>query len=458
MTTRAGLYSRVSSDMQLSGHSLDAQRRGLHDACTLRGYTIALEETDEALSARSDRIELRPGLSRLLDAVRERRIDVLMVHSLDRLARNVMTTLTVFKLLAEHQCAFVSLTESIDYTTPEGKLQLTILGAFCAYFSDNLAKHVSKGKAERVAQGKHNNSLPTGYSKDASGAVVFDPATVDTVRGIWQMATEGLTMRQIGRAVGMASTTVKTILENRFYCGAVRYHKTWQPGQHPALIDAATFDAAWTQRIANRRLGSRPPQARHVYTFGGLLTCARCGSHLTGDHQGAYYICSGRRFHSCDQPMVRDDVLCAQFAGLLSRLAVPQDAIADAVAQLPAPRVVDVAGLARRLDRLRDLFELGDLARSEYVRRRDEIRASIAQAEQVTASVQLDSLAARVRELAGLWADGDKGARQRITATLVQDILVDGKAIVALRPHGQFVPLLALFWPPAERQAYYSVR
>ena len=55
---------------------------------------------------------------------------------------------------------FISLSEHIDYSTPEGMLQLMILAAFAAYFSDMLSKHTSKGKGERAAQGLYNGDIP----------------------------------------------------------------------------------------------------------------------------------------------------------------------------------------------------------------------------------------------------------------------------------------------------------
>ena len=63
-----------------------------------------------------------------------------MVHSLDRWSRNLRVTLDTFKRLADHKVAFVSITENIDYSTPEGRLFIAMIGAFAQYFSDSLSK------------------------------------------------------------------------------------------------------------------------------------------------------------------------------------------------------------------------------------------------------------------------------------------------------------------------------
>jgi hypothetical protein len=263
-------------------------------------------------------------------------------------------------------------------------------------------------------------------------------------------------MRQIGRALGLPAGTVRTILQNRFYLGEVRYRNLWRPGHHPALIDPATFDAAGAMRLVNRRAGSSPPGS-HTYAFGGLLTCAACGYHLTGNHGGRYYLCIGRGGHDCTQRMAREDMLVEQFAGLLRRLALPDDEVAALVDHQPAPVAVDVAALGRRLDRLQDMYEMGDIGRGEYAQRRDALRLQIAAAEDAPDTMDLPALSARLRDLAGAWTAATSPDRQHMAATLVSDMLVEDRRIVAIRPHPAWAPLCDLAWRRSERAEYYDV-
>lgn len=156
-------YVRRSSLMQKDNYSIEAQKRAIRDECTRRGLPDPVFYEDDERSARSEQIAKRPAFRRLLEDVEAGYVQVVMVHTLDRWSRNVMVTLQTFRLLAEKQTAFLSLSERIDYSTPEGRLQLTILAAFAAYFSDMLSKHTSKGKGERAAQGLHNGDVPFGY-------------------------------------------------------------------------------------------------------------------------------------------------------------------------------------------------------------------------------------------------------------------------------------------------------
>ena len=120
-------YVRRSSEMQKENYSIDAQKRAIRDACKLRGLPEPLFYEDDERSARGEQIGKRPAFERLLDDIQAGRVQVVIVHTLDRWSRNVMVTLQSFRILAEHHTAFISLSEHIDYSTPEGRLQLTIL-------------------------------------------------------------------------------------------------------------------------------------------------------------------------------------------------------------------------------------------------------------------------------------------------------------------------------------------
>ena len=59
----------------------------------------------------------------------------------------------------------VPFTQEIDYSKPEGKLFMTMLGAFGQYFSDALSGHTKKGMKERAQQGLFNGAHPFGYER-----------------------------------------------------------------------------------------------------------------------------------------------------------------------------------------------------------------------------------------------------------------------------------------------------
>jgi DNA invertase Pin-like site-specific DNA recombinase len=463
LTLRAALYSRVSTEQQREGYSLDAQRRALHDACTARTYTIALETTDEGISARSERIEKRPGLTAALDAVKARQVDVLLVHSLDRLSRNVMVTLTVFRILADNHVAFVSLSEAISYDTPEGKLQLVILGAFASYFSDNLAHHVTKGKGERATQGKNNASTcALGYHR-VDGVIVPDPDTAPLVKRLFAMAAEGCTLRQLRDESAAAGylrhvSGFSPLLHNRLYLGQVQHHGVWYAGSHEPIVDPTIFALAEQSLASNRRTASHPPTYR-AYLFGALLTCALCGEHYhaqTPQQRGPVYVCGGRWAGSaCAQRGVGEARLIAQIPPLLARLAPPDDALRRIAGRPAGERSrPDVATVERQIERLRDTYVLGDTPRDVYLRERDRLRSLLEVREQSPA-VDLAAVAAFMRDLPAHWQDADATERRHLLTSLFSDILMRDRTIVAVKPQPSVAPYVALLLPADTRDGYY---
>jgi DNA invertase Pin-like site-specific DNA recombinase len=78
----------------------------------LRVSSLYASTVTEGNSGRYDEIAKRPGFKAMLEAIGRREADVVVVHTLDRWARNVLVTLTAFKTLGDAQCAFVSLTRT----------------------------------------------------------------------------------------------------------------------------------------------------------------------------------------------------------------------------------------------------------------------------------------------------------------------------------------------------------
>ncbi len=84
-------------------------------------------------------------------------------------------------------------------------LQLTILAAFAAYFSDMLAKHTSKGKGERAAKGLYNGDVPFGYRwTGPKSPPEFDPDEFPGLRMIGELRMKGETAEKIADAVNAA--------------------------------------------------------------------------------------------------------------------------------------------------------------------------------------------------------------------------------------------------------------
>ena len=118
---------------------------------------------EEGKSAHVDAIGKRPVFRQLLDDAGKHQFDVVVVHTLDRWARNLKVMLESLSILAKCGVSIASISENIDYSTPQGKLFTQMLGSFAEYFSGSLSNHVTKGMDQRAFEGRHVGGIPFGY-------------------------------------------------------------------------------------------------------------------------------------------------------------------------------------------------------------------------------------------------------------------------------------------------------
>ena len=147
--TRVAIYTRVSTEDQ----STRTQEHELRQYAKNRGWTMQRIYTDHGFSGASEK---RPALDELLRETRKRKFDVVLVWKFDRFARSVQHLLKALSTFDENKVAFISHTESVDTSTPMGRLVFTILGAV-AEMERSLIQ-------ERVKAGVRNADKP-GFSR-----------------------------------------------------------------------------------------------------------------------------------------------------------------------------------------------------------------------------------------------------------------------------------------------------
>jgi DNA invertase Pin-like site-specific DNA recombinase len=143
---RAGVYVRVSTD----GQDTEMQESELKEYCARRGWEEILYRDRGQSGAKQD----RPALNSLLADVRKRRVDVILVWSLDRLARSLKQLLTISEECRSLGVDLVSLRQNIDTTLPAGRLTFQILGAVAEFERSLLVERVRSGMAQARRAGK----------------------------------------------------------------------------------------------------------------------------------------------------------------------------------------------------------------------------------------------------------------------------------------------------------------
>ena len=148
MDKRAAIYVRVSTDKQ----TIENQLRELRQIAARRGWEVVHEYHDAGISGAKSR-EARPGLDQMLKVAQRRRVDVVMAWAIDRLGRSLIDLLGTIQALEACSVDLYLDQQSIDTTTPAGRLMFQITGAFAEFERSMIRQRVRAGLKRAVEKG-----------------------------------------------------------------------------------------------------------------------------------------------------------------------------------------------------------------------------------------------------------------------------------------------------------------
>jgi DNA invertase Pin-like site-specific DNA recombinase len=179
MDKRAAIYVRVSTDKQ----TVENQLRELGQIAERRGWKVIHEYHDAGISGSKGR-EARPGLDEMLNDAQRRRFDVVMAWAIDRLGRSLIDLLGTIQALEACGVDLYLDQQSIDTTTPAGRLMFQITGAFAEFERSMIRQRVLAGLKRAVEKGSILGRCPTG--KAHSGSIASREGHSSNSKGAWR--------------------------------------------------------------------------------------------------------------------------------------------------------------------------------------------------------------------------------------------------------------------------------
>lgn len=153
------IYTRVSTEMQVEGYSLDAQKVEILKEVRRHDMVVAGEYTDEGRSGKS--IVGRDGFQQMLDDIVARKDDVsfVLVYKLSRFGRNVADILGTLKTMIFYGVHLICVADNIDSSLESGRLIISVLGAVAEIERENILSQTMAGRKEKARQGLFNGAL-----------------------------------------------------------------------------------------------------------------------------------------------------------------------------------------------------------------------------------------------------------------------------------------------------------
>ena len=474
---RAALYARVSSEEQVEGYSIDAQRRAFQTLVEGRGWTIYKEYIEEGKSARTENINKRPVFREAIAEGLDRNYDILVVHKVDRFSRKLRVTLEYFDKLGKAEVGFVSIVEQMDFSTPWGKFTLSMLGGLAELYSDNLSQETKKGWHERRAQGLYCGLLPFGAMKGEDGVPVpdtreiyFDGRKTCNYEGLqlaFQTAGNGKSDKEVAQAFNAAGyrtagnqgnrpfskDTVRGMLQNPFYIGQLSDgNGQWIKAKHEPFIS----EELWSQVQETRRRNatsthSRCGSKKRICSLSGIAYCWYCKGriHISFTKRGRPRLgCYNRaKGWECPQESALVEVYEEQIKEYLNTFHIPQDyqsKILEAHRKLQAAYVDTDRERARweaQLERIKNLYKWGDMSKEDYLKEKDAVQKELRVLFPAGSQAKnLDRLAGFLANVAQAWEEGSGEQRNKLARSLFQEIWVKDKQVVAVKPQPELDP------------------
>ena len=218
---KVAAYVRVSTTEQADAYGPDSQREKIRAWAEMED--VEADQIDWYEDAASGGDTDRDGLQSMLEKLKDCEYDALVVYRADRLSRSLKDLLVLIEdVLDPCDCAFVSVTEPLDTTTPMGRAVLHMIGTFSELERGLITERLREGRKSKARGGGHaTGEVPYGYRKTGEGELEPDPNTAPIVRRIFRLRDEGESLRSIAETLNNAGVPTKS--GGNWHASTVRY-------------------------------------------------------------------------------------------------------------------------------------------------------------------------------------------------------------------------------------------
>lgn len=301
----AGLYIRVSTEDQArEGFSLPEQEKRLRAMCEYKNYEIYKVYKDAGISAKTG--NKRPAFEELLQDIKDKKCNTIVVLKLDRLTRSVYDWENIIKFLEENNAYLDCANDDINTTNANGKMISRILMSVSQQEIERTSERTKVGLSGAIKAGHIPARAPLGY-KHVDRLLVPDSLTKDIIIRIFNLYFEGCTYVKIAKIyneekilgkTNWRDTTILKIISNEIYKGDyVSGKRSGNSVYYENVVEPLVSKELWENCQVQKKKNSRNYMRTQTYLFLQKLKCPECGRIMKCKGSGGkkrkymYYAC-----------------------------------------------------------------------------------------------------------------------------------------------------------------------
>src|SRR5574344_2282022 len=229
----AGIYIKVSTEKQArESLSLREQKEKLMELCKFKGYEVYEIYEDAGISAKD--IKHRPAFQKMLNDIKEGKINYIVAYKLDRITRSVRDLEELISKLEKHNCYLVCDRDDVNTSTANGRFFIRMLTVLSQLEIEITSERTKFGLNGAIKSGHLPGVLPLGFKKDGNKKTIINESTSPVITRIFDLYLKGKSYQQIINILNEEKvlnkkwydSIIEKTINNRLYMGDyVQYKK-----------------------------------------------------------------------------------------------------------------------------------------------------------------------------------------------------------------------------------------
>jgi site-specific DNA recombinase len=466
-TKQVGIWIRVSTEDQAKGESPEHHEQRARFYAQAKGWQVKEVYHLEAISGKS--VMEQPETKRMLKDIANGNISGLIFSKLARLARNTKELLEFADIFRDYDADLISLGESIDTSTPAGRLFYTLIAAMAQWEREEISARVAASVPVRAQLGKPiGGQAPFGYQwKDRKLALDSKEAPIRKL--LFELFVEHKRFKTVARLLNesgyrtrsgakFSDTTVERLLTDPIAKGLRRanYTKSLGSKKHWEFkpesewvfsgVEALVSEELWERcnKIIAERTNGKKPARKAVQLFAGVVHC-QCGGKMYVPSNSPKYIC-----YKCRNKIPVEDletVFHEQLKGfffspdLLSSYLSEADRIIQEKEELLNGLEREQGRVQAEIDKLFELYLSGEIPKEGFGKKYQPLEIRLKQLDDQIPQLQgeidflkiqhlsSDEIIREARDFYTRWPDLDQTEKRQVIETITEKITISSDEV-----------------------------